>query len=376
MENVMENTGLKDENLPPVVIGFIHMYRGMRVEDNRAVGGGELFVNALLDEFHRQGRRTKLVPANKSRHRIFDVLLSTVCGGVKAVTDMRKFRAYTRLFWSAENPGRFGIKDKLIAQNVNIFLGFVRNRGGQYRNSGDPPSLIRRVRFPNWIYYWDFLSNDSKALLNIVQPSRFQLLPNDFPSRKLRGCLIARNGNNGKRRALINNIREKGLPVDCPGRVGKNMETVENTVGIRNRRKAKSMFLKQYVFNVCPENSRAPGYVTEKIMQACMSGCVPIYWGDPHLEPGIINPKRVVLCQNAKMLGQEPAARLNEIIGDPQKMENFFAQPQFLPSAVQAILKIRDDFRDTVTVMIKRSDNGRARTASKKNKEIIAVVRK
>ena len=43
---------------------------------------------------------------------------------------------------------------------------------------------------------------------------------------------------------------------------------------------SKFNWLKPYKFNLAPENSTYPGYVTEKIIQAYGSGCVPIYWGD------------------------------------------------------------------------------------------------
>lgn len=41
----------------------------------------------------------------------------------------------------------------------------------------------------------------------------------------------------------------------------------------------KSVVLSQYKYCICYENMRAPGYVTEKIFDCMMAGCVPIYWG-------------------------------------------------------------------------------------------------
>lgn len=36
-------------------------------------------------------------------------------------------------------------------------------------------------------------------------------------------------------------------------------------------------------FSIVCENSPAPGYTTEKIVQAFAAGCIPIYWGDPEI---------------------------------------------------------------------------------------------
>jgi hypothetical protein len=43
----------------------------------------------------------------------------------------------------------------------------------------------------------------------------------------------------------------------------------------------KLAFQKQYKFSIAYENSRDPGYTTEKIVDAFAAGTVPIYWGDP-----------------------------------------------------------------------------------------------
>ena len=39
--------------------------------------------------------------------------------------------------------------------------------------------------------------------------------------------------------------------------------------------------LKDYKYHLCIENSRTPGYFTEKLIDCFMTGTVPIYWGDP-----------------------------------------------------------------------------------------------
>ena len=61
--------------------------------------------------------------------------------------------------------------------------------------------------------------------------------------------------------------------------------------------------MKQFKFNICPENSRANGYITEKIFEAIISGCIPIYYGGgtpntneakQSIEPEILNPEAFI----------------------------------------------------------------------------------
>jgi len=43
----------------------------------------------------------------------------------------------------------------------------------------------------------------------------------------------------------------------------------------------KLTFLKDYRFNLAFENSQSTGYVTEKLIDPLLMGCIPIYWGAP-----------------------------------------------------------------------------------------------
>ena len=46
----------------------------------------------------------------------------------------------------------------------------------------------------------------------------------------------------------------------------------------------KRKVLPKYKFTIAYENCITPGYISEKILEAMFSGCVPIYLGDPHVE--------------------------------------------------------------------------------------------
>ncbi len=47
--------------------------------------------------------------------------------------------------------------------------------------------------------------------------------------------------------------------------------------------KDKLEFLKNYRFNLAFENSQSPGYITEKLIEPLLLGCIPIYWGAPDI---------------------------------------------------------------------------------------------
>jgi hypothetical protein len=49
------------------------------------------------------------------------------------------------------------------------------------------------------------------------------------------------------------------------------------------------------------ENSRTPGYFTEKLIDSCLSSSVPIYWGAPDIEH-FFDPSGMVVCRNEREL--------------------------------------------------------------------------
>jgi hypothetical protein len=46
----------------------------------------------------------------------------------------------------------------------------------------------------------------------------------------------------------------------------------------------KCDILRNYAFNLCPENSLYPGYCTEKIVESYAAGSIPITWADPNIK--------------------------------------------------------------------------------------------
>lgn len=79
---------------------------------------------------------------------------------------------------------------------------------------------------------------------------------------------IAFVGNNMEpvRCNLINQLIASGIEVDMFG---------SQTTPVND----KFSLLSKYSFSLCPENSYFNGYVTEKLVQSYIAGCICIYWG-------------------------------------------------------------------------------------------------
>ena len=98
----------------------------------------------------------------------------------------------------------------------------------------------------------------------------------------------------------------------------------------------KIAYLRQFKFNLCPENSNSRGYVTEKVFEAIKAGCVPIYWGNEgYPEPDILNPKAIVYLD--KDNPEEGLALLRKLYDNPNFYAEFASQPRFQPGAAEKI---------------------------------------
>ena len=133
----------------------------------------------------------------------------------------------------------------------------------------------RNVYTPLWLLRSNLYAVDNKdykpfSLKDLYQPKEIQRKHHSF---NLKCCFI---GNNmpPSRAQLFQDLRSIGFQVDIFG-------SQSNPV---NDKIAK---MSEYDFSLCTENSYHPGYVTEKLVDAYLSGTIPIYWGC--IDPNIYN---------------------------------------------------------------------------------------
>jgi len=112
----------------------------------------------------------------------------------------------------------------------------------------------------------------------------------------------------------------------------------------RGPAKTKFEVLSHARFSICFENARdIPGYITEKIFDCLFAGCVPIYWGEPHIERLI--PKNCFIDFRLFLQKPDPYAALNqflhqmtesEFLAHQEAAKQFLASPAFMPYSSQA----------------------------------------
>jgi hypothetical protein len=147
-------------------------------------------------------------------------------------------------------------------------------------------------------------------------------------------CLINRHDAGETRKnvfTLLNSIKK----VDCPSILFHNYpnEELEKLGNVE--------FIKQYVYNICSENFKCDfgGYITEKLINACLGGAIPIYAGHfDDVEAKIFNPKRILFYDPYDIKSVQQIFKTVQLFeSKPDLLKFFYSQPVFLPTAFQTI---------------------------------------
>jgi hypothetical protein len=88
----------------------------------------------------------------------------------------------------------------------------------------------------------------------------------------------------------------------------------------------KEPFIRGYRFHLALENSIAGGYITEKIYDAFMGGCVPIYWGTRRVSE-YFNPRAFLFVPEVSP--EQGLDRISAAVADPAGSYRMVEEPIF-----------------------------------------------
>jgi hypothetical protein len=170
-----------------------------------------------------------------------------------------------KLYFTGENTKQRFIEyknEEEISKYVDIICGFFK-------------TTEKSVRIPLWCFYYDLYKNGL-------------FTPKEVPDRKLAATLIARHDMYNNRVPIVYDFLQKKIPVI-------STLPIQGTFGIKigPEPNDKVEFIKNFYFNICPENTIEDGYTTEKIFQCIEAGCIPIYNNNNPVEKGILNQNRI-----------------------------------------------------------------------------------
>jgi len=216
---------------------------------------------------------------------------------------------------------------KIYRENViDIFFGCVENNG---TNSFKYPlwyDMRGSSLFHENVFIFENLNNyvnDCETVLN----KRYSALVNNHDV-----------GNT--RLPIYNKLKDFGL-IECPGKLLNNCSNEEINSLTNWSCLSNSDYFKLFKFVICPENFPVtiPGYITEKLANACFGGAIPIYYGFfGEVEEKIFNKKRILFYNPFDEESMNLVkTQVEFLLNNPNEFINFYKQPVFNETAYETV---------------------------------------
>lgn len=208
--------------------------------------------------------------------------------------------------------------DDYLLDIVDISLGFKNINHNKY------------IRFPLWITYFNIDDiNCSIKDMNINNLNTFRNI-----EIKTKFCCILNNHDMYNTRTDIFNALSKYSKVDSGGSWNKNI-----SYNITSGEKNKQEWLSKYKFNICCESLIDDGYITEKLFECLLAGCIPIYIvnnENDDIEQNILNQEVILKFTRDNI--EKLVEKVIELNTDNDKYTKFINQKIIKENAKNEIL--------------------------------------
>lgn len=208
----------------------------------------------------------------------------------------------------------------------NVYILFKKNIFDMVFGCIQNESLKNYYKYP--LYNW-YACGANNTYININK----NVFNENLEQKKF--CTLINRHDNYNTRTKIYNLLNKIDKIDCPSKLFNNMTNQElNSIG-------NVKFINKYLFNLCPENAKCEfdGYITEKLMNSCLSGAIPIYFGHfDDLDEKIFNKNRIIFFNPTNDKSIENAVNvIIELVNCKNKMEKFYKQPIYCDEAMDTL---------------------------------------
>ena len=180
----------------------------------------------------------------------------------------------------------------------------------------------RHLRFPYWMEFIDWSHEGLKGNTNprfgklLSIPRLMSPLGRDFLNKPRKAALFCSHLR--EPRKLLYEKISGVIEVHGFGPYFDSSISTHHSTGYK-----KKDVLKNFAFNLCPENGLYPGYCTEKIPEAFAADSLPITWVDSNVVVDF-NPESFINMQQFAWQNFEPVL---DLINDEKRLEKFACEP-------------------------------------------------
>lgn len=187
------------------------------------------------------------------------------------------------------------------------------------------------LRFPFWAWYQFPPEITEETIENSID------LWNSANYKKTRDVVNISSHDNWNSRTIISNDVEKIVEIAYAGKWRNNTDELWNKY---NNKKLE--YIKQFKFNICPENVMSKGYVTEKIFDSIKADCIPLYaGGKDYMEPKVLNHNAILRWNIGENVDNSDTIEFfRNLYSDKKTYDEFKDQNILLDSSKKYIIKL------------------------------------
>jgi hypothetical protein len=257
------------------------------------------------------------------------------------VENIRRFKGLKILYVS--EPIEFFFKEAYNLYQEGIFdivIGCVENQTIVVGNK-----LIKHIKYP--LYLFNETLKTTPTIFEEVNKMVKNQTKTTLKSKKF--CSLINNHDKGNTRTNIYKKLVSIGEITCPSKLFNNCSNEElNRIG-------KVEYGKNFLFSICPENFdvKLKGYITEKIIDACLSGCIPIYFGNMDSADLLIFNKKRILNYNPfdnKSIN-DVVQKINFLMSNEDELLEFYRQDVFLPTALKSIKNMESNLKNQLELI-------------------------
>ena len=207
-----------------------------------------------------------------------------------------------------------------------------------YGNIGDS---CNSVKLPNYINYID------SDIINIANNYVENITFDDFINKRY--ATLISNHDNGNTKTLLYNKLSEISNIVCPLNLFNNFPSNEYNNDVKR-------FTQEFIFNICVESysTHIEGCISNKLLNAVLSGNIPIYFGNmDKIDSLIFNMDRIILCDvNNPESINNTFNIVKDLLYNPQKIYKYYTQPVFNYNAINVINDIKINFVNKINEFI------------------------
>jgi len=163
-------------------------------------------------------------------------------------------------------------------------------------------------------------------------------------------CTLVNRHDDGNTRSNIYHLLKQIDSIKCPGKLFNNCPNSEiNELG-------NIEYIKKFLFNICPENFRTQfnGYITEKLLNCCLGGAIPIFFGHfDEIDTTIFNKNRIIFFDpfNKKSMN-DTFIFVKDLYENKDELEIFYRQNIFENTAYETIMMMENNLSNFLSLSL------------------------